>query len=135
MKQISIYADGYSVNFKGKSGIGLVFLYEAVKKEYSIPLGFEHIGRAELLAVIHGLKLLNQSCEVSLFSDNQLAMDIINEVKRASANMDLWNQYHEAANGHTIKATWIRQNSDKWNTRAIELSLMAAKTQKSWSSE
>lgn len=135
MKSIELWADGYAMKYNGNSGAGIILLYNGIKREYAIPLGIESVGRAELLAIIHGLKLLKEPCLVKVFSDNQVNILCITGEYRKKANADLWEQYAEVAKGHEIIANWVAMNSTEWNKRAIQLSMQAARTQQAWASE
>lgn len=134
MKAIELHCDGFSVNGKGKSGAGAILLYNGIKREWQIPLGTENTFRAELLAVIHGLRKLSEPCKVDIFSDNQIAMYCITGEYRKKSNLELWDLYAEAAKGHEITAHWNALGSTQWNRRANELSQQAALTQVHWQS-
>lgn len=130
MKKIELWADGSCLSNPGKSGAGIVLVYGTVKKEYAIPLGDSTNNRAELSAIIEGLKLLKEACEVHLFSDSQVTIDIINGTKQASSNLDLWQEYHRETMFHKIVATWIRKDSHVHNETCHNLAQKAAYSQK-----
>jgi ribonuclease HI len=73
----------------------------------------------ELTAVIEGLKMLKEPCDVHVVSDSSYVVKAINEwldnwIRRDFAkvkNPDLWRAYLEAAKPHRIKATWVRGHS------------------------
>lgn len=132
MKKVELHCDGFSENYNGQSGLGIILIFNGKMREWSIPIGNEKIARSELRAIIEGLKLVKEACEIAIYSDNQVTIKCITGEYRASSNLDLWEQYHEAAKGHVITATWNRVGSTQYNIRANELSMMAVSTQREW---
>lgn len=126
MKKVELWADGCSLNNPGESGAGVVLVYNGYEKDFSIPLGQSTNMRAELSAIIEGLKLITEACEVYIFSDSQVTIDIINGTKQASANLDLWQEYHKAAMFHRIRAEWIKKDTRPLNKRCHNLANQAA---------
>lgn len=127
MKQIELWADGSCLKNPGEGGAGIVLVYNGHEKGFSIPLGQTTNMRAELSAIIEGLKLIKEACEVFIFSDSEVTIDIINGTKQASSNLDLWQEYHTAAMFHVIKAEWIRKDSKPLNKRCHVLANEAAR--------
>ena len=118
-KQITLYSDGSSLGNPGPGGYGGILDYRGKRKSYSG--GEEHTtnNRMELTAVIEGLKMLKEPCDVHVVSDSSYVVKAINEwldnwIRRDFAkvkNLDLWRAYLEAAKPHRIKATWVRGHS------------------------
>ena len=118
-KQITLYSDGSSLGNPGPGGYGGILDYRGKRKSYSG--GEEHTtnNRMELMAVIEGLKMLKEPCDVHVVSDSSYVVKAINEwldnwIRRDFAkvkNPDLWRAYLEAAKPHRIKATWVRGHS------------------------
>ena len=118
-KQITLYSDGSSLGNPGPGGYGGILDYRGKRKSYSG--GEEHTtnNRMELTAVIEGLKMLKEPCDVHVVSDSSYVVKAINEwldnwIRRDFAkvkNPDLWRAYLEAAKPHRIKATWVRGHS------------------------
>lgn len=70
----------------------------------------------ELLAVIEGLKLLKEPCDVTVISDSSYVVKAINEwlqgwvrkeFKKVK-NVDLWEEYLAVSEPHNVRGTWIR---------------------------
>jgi ribonuclease HI len=84
----------------------------------------------ELRGVIEGLKLLQEPCYVEIVSDSSYVVKAINEwlagwvakeFKKVK-NVDLWQEYLEVSQPHTVKATWVRgHNGHPQNERCDEL--------------
>jgi ribonuclease HI len=83
----------------------------------------------EMTAVIEGLKVLSEPCEVLLISDSQYLLKGIlswrfnwrengwmrkpekNGVLRPVLNVDLWQELDALAEKHTIRGPWVRGHS------------------------
>ena len=115
-KQITLYSDGSSLGNPGPGGYGGILDYQGKRKHYSG--GEEHTtnNRMELTAVIEGLKMLKEPCDVHVVSDSSYVVKAINEwldnwIRKDFAkvkNPDLWRAYLEAAKPHHVRATWVR---------------------------
>lgn len=77
--------------------------------------------RMELLSVIHGLRSLEKSCDVEVFSDSQYVIKGLNEWldgwkakgwKRGRndpvKNVELWQDLDELRNRHDLRPAWVR---------------------------
>ncbi len=116
MKKIHLYSDGSSLGNPGFGGYCAILKYQNHQKIASGALKNATNNQMELLAVIEGLKLLKEPCEVTITSDSSYVVKAINEwlanwIKKDFKNVknpDLWKQYIEAAKPHKIKAVWVR---------------------------
>lgn len=116
LKQITLYSDGSSLGNPGPGGYGGILDYKGKRKEYYGGDIHTTNNRMELLAVIEGLKLLKEPCEVKVVSDSSYVVKAINEwlegwvakgFKKVK-NVDLWEAYLEAAKPHKVHGTWIK---------------------------
>ncbi len=116
MKAITLFSDGSALGNPGPGGYATILRFGEHEKILSG--GEEHTtnNRMELRGVIEGLKALKEPCDVEIVSDSSYVVKGINEwlagwVKRNFAkvkNPDLWKAYIDAAQGHRIRATWVR---------------------------
>ena len=129
-KQITLYSDGSSLGNPGPGGYGGILEFKGHRKEYSGGDAHTTNNRMELQAVIEGLKLLKEPCDVEIISDSAYVVKAINEwlegwVRKNFSkvkNVDLWKEYLEVAEPHTIRGTWIRgHNGHPENERCDEL--------------
>ena len=70
MKNVILYTDGACSGNPGKGGWGAVLIYKNIQKEFS---GYDPNttnNKMELSAVINGLKLLKEPCEVDVYTDS-----------------------------------------------------------------
>ena len=115
-KRITLYSDGSSLGNPGPGGYAGILQYGSRTKEYRGGEPMTTNNRMELRAVIEGLKLLKEPCDVTVVSDSSYVVKAINEwldgwiakgFKKVK-NVDLWQAYLEAAKPHRIKAVWVR---------------------------
>jgi ribonuclease HI len=135
---ITIYTDGSSRGNPGRGGYGTILLYGRHKKELS--QGYHHTtnNRMELMAVIAGLTAVKKKeLPIKIYSDSQYVVRAINEgwLKKwivthfsgGKKNKDLWMQYHQLAQHHTITLVWVKGHaSNPCNNRCDELATAAA---------
>lgn len=127
MKHIQLHCDGCALNNPvGQMGAGIVLIYQGVKKEWAIPLGIGSNNRAELGAVIEGLKKLTEACDVTIYSDSLIIINCITGVYQRNANRDLWDEYDAVSAQHKITAIWNKKDSTEWNRRCHDLANQAA---------
>lgn len=91
--------------------------------------------RMELMAVIEGLRALNQACTVTLHVDSVYVMKGLNEwlpgwkrngwrtsAKKPVKNVDLWQALDDQVARHDITWKWVKGHSgDEGNEKADEL--------------
>jgi len=135
---VTIYTDGSSRGNPGPGGYGTILMSGHHRKELS--QGYHHTtnNRMELMAVIAGLKALKKpGMNVTVYSDSQYVVKAVEEgwlknwiktnFKGGKKNPDLWWEYHELAQKHTIKFKWVKGHADNpFNNRCDELATEAA---------
>src|SRR6266849_2802122 len=118
MKKVYLITDGACVGNPGPGGWACILRYDNHKKELSGSEGMTTNNRMELRAVIEGLKVLLQSCEVTVITDSQYVRRGITEWleqwkaqgwrkktkgksgTREVLNRDLWLELESAASRH-----------------------------------
>ena len=72
--------------------------------------------RAETIAVLEALKVVDLSKKTVIFTDSKYVKNILNGRWRAQANLDLWEQIRELVEGRNVHAEWVKgHNGNKWN--------------------
>jgi len=139
MKVIHLYTDG-GCRGNGKDGenlgaIGGVLIYpeKNVTKEYKQAYENTTNNQMELLAVIEGLKLLKESCEVHIYSDsayvvNAYLQNWIGSWKAknwsrgkagALKNREIWIELDQLVNRHKVIFHKVKGHADNpYNNRA-----------------
>src|ERR1700740_348792 len=138
MNTVTIYTDGASRGNPGPGGYGVILMSGNHRKELSQGFRLTTNNRMELMAVIAGLEALKKDgMKITIYTDSQYVAKAINEgwlkkwiatqFKGGKKNKDLWMQFHELAQRHTIKFVWVRGHGDNpFNNRCDELATAAA---------
>lgn len=120
MKQIMLYTDGACSYNPGPGGWGAILEFKGIEKEIS---GFEPEttnNRMELTAVIQGLMILKEPCEVTIHTDSSYVLNGFekgwiynwqrngwkNSKKQPVENQDLWKMLIDQSKIH--KLTWVK---------------------------
>lgn len=120
-KVVDIYSDGACKGNPGIGGWGVLLRYGEVEKRLCGGARDTTNNRMELMAVIEGLKTLNQACRVRVHTDSQYVQKGISEwlpnwIRRgwktasggAVKNQDLWRLLAEQAARHQIEWFWVK---------------------------
>jgi ribonuclease HI len=132
-----MYTDGAARGNPGPGGYGVILMSGPHLKELSGGFRRTTNNRMELLAVIMGLSALKSPGQaVTVYSDSQYVVKAIEEGWlrnwlrigfKGKKNADLWRRYHELAQKHTVRFTWVKGHADNpYNNRCDELATEAA---------
>jgi len=138
-KEIHLYTDGAARGNPGPGGYGMVLEWpeKNYRKEFSE--GFKHTtnNRMELLAVIEGLKKLNESpLKVKVYTDSKYVADAF--VKnwvfgwerkgfKDRKNTDLWIALLKEYRKHEVSFHWVKgHNNHPQNERCDRLAVEAS---------
>jgi len=116
MKKVHLYSDGSSLGNPGLGGYCAILKYKGHEKIAKGSQRDATNNQMELKAVIEGLKILKEPCEVDVTSDSSYVVKGINEwlvgwVKKdfkKVKNPDLWREYIDVSKTHKIKAFWVK---------------------------
>lgn len=137
MKKVDIYTDGACSGNPGAGGWAAVLIYNGVEKEISGYNKDTTNNRMELFAVIQGLKQLNQSCEVTVYSDSAYVCNAFTENwidewqhndwklkdrKTPVKNADLWKSLLYECAKHRVSFVKVKGHADNaYNNRCDKL--------------
>ena len=94
--------------------------------------------RMELTAAIKALEALNESCQVTLYSDSKYLIDgmtkgwarswrrsnWIKSDKKPALNPDLWERLLDLCERHKVEFVWVRgHDGDEYNERCDRLAV------------
>jgi ribonuclease HI len=116
MKQVHLFSDGSSLGNPGAGGYCAILKYGNAQKIVKGGEADTTNNRMELKAVIEGLKVLKEPCEVVITSDSNYVIKAINEwldgwIKKDFKNVkniDLWREYIRVSKPHKIKGIWVK---------------------------
>jgi ribonuclease HI len=136
LKSVEIYTDGACSGNPGPGGWAAILIYNGRER---IASGGEQAttnNRMELTAAIQGLKLLNQQCNVRLYSDSTYLVDALTKgwLERWRLNMwrtankddvknrDLWGQIAALHSWHDVEWLKVKGHADnEYNNRCDAL--------------
>ncbi len=141
MKHVDIYTDGACKFNPGPGGFAAILVYNGREKEVSGGEKSTTNNRMELLAAINGLKMLKESCEVTLYSDSKYLIDSVEKGwvyswqkngwrkadKSPALNPDLWQELLGLLEKHTVSFVWVKgHNGHEYNERCDRLAVAGA---------
>lgn len=136
MKKVDLYTDGACSGNPGAGGWAAILVYNGIEKEISGYNKETTNNRMEVFAVIQGLKKLNQSCDVTVYSDSAYVCNAFNEQwidswrrnnwktagKDKVKNEDLWKQLLFETERHVVRFVKVKGHADnEYNNRCDKL--------------
>lgn len=126
MKKVELYTDGACSGNPGKGGWGAVLIYKGIQKQFS---GYEEQttnNRMEITAVVKGLQLLKESCQVTVFSDSAYVCNAFLQNwidnwqangwktanKKPISNKDLWLELVDLCKQHQVEFVKVKGHAD-----------------------
>ena len=141
LKHIDLYTDGACSGNPGVGGYGGILMYRGVEREYSGVDANTTNNRMEITAVIEGLKMLKEPCEVHIYSDSAYLVNCYiqrwykgwqqfgwyNSKNEPVKNQDLWEELIPCFENLHYSFIKIKGHSkDRWNDRVDKLAQAAA---------
>jgi ribonuclease HI len=133
--KIQIFTDGACKGNPGIGGWGVLIKYSKISNELK---GFQSKttnNRMELIAVIEGLKSVEEDVKIEIITDSKYVKNGINQwivnwknngwktaAKKPVKNKDLWQALDQATSNHDISWEWVRGHTgDPGNEEADRL--------------
>ena len=127
MFQVTLYTDGSCLGNPGPGGYAAVLNCNGRAKEITGGANHTTNNRMELQAVIAGLQALKRRCQVTVVTDSQYVVTILNN-GRAKANLDMVQQVRQLAGRHDITVQQVRGHSGhEMNERCDQLATAMAR--------
>jgi ribonuclease HI len=127
MFQVTLYTDGSCLGNPGPGGYAAVLNCDGRAKEITGGSNHTTNNRMELQAVVAGLQALKRHCQVTIVTDSQYVVTILNN-GRAKANLDLVQQLRQLACRHDITVQQVRGHSGhEMNERCDQLATAVAR--------
>ena len=140
MKTVEIYTDGACSGNPGPGGYGVILKSGDHQREISAGFRKTTNNRMEMRAVIEGLRLLKEPCQVTVYSDSKYLVDAVQKgwarrwqknnwyrnVREKALNTDLWTALLELLENHQVKFHWVRgHDGHPENERCDQLAVQA----------
>ena len=140
MKKVTLYTDGACSGNPGPGGYGAVLIYNGVEKEISGGQKDTTNNQMEMMAVIKGLEMLKEPCEVKVYSDSAYVVNSIqkgwiyswkkNNWKKADKskvkNIDFWERLLSQLEIHKVEFLKVKGHADdELNNRCDRLAVAA----------
>ncbi len=140
VKKVTLITDGSCLGNPGPGGWAAILRFNSQTKELSGGEPATTNNRMEMTAVIEGLTILKEPCEISIEIDSQYVKNGVTEwmsgwkrrgwktaAKKPVKNQDLWQKIDVALAQHTVNWKWVKGHADHDdNNRCDELARGAA---------
>lgn len=138
MKDIKLYTDGACSGNPGPGGYGAILIYNMVEKEVSGGEKKTTNNKMEITAVLEGLKLLKEPCNVTVYSDSAYVVNSIQKGwiynwkknnwrksdKSKVKNIELWEELLRLMDIHNVSFVKVKGHSDnEYNNRCDKLAV------------
>ncbi len=138
MKKVILYTDGACSGNPGPGGYAAILIYNGIEKEVSGGEQNTTNNKMEMMAVIKGLEILKEPCEVNVYSDSAYVVNSIEKGwvyswkkngwkkadKKEVKNIDLWERLLKQLDIHTVKFLKVKGHStDELNNRCDALAV------------
>ena len=140
MYDISLYVDGACSNnglINSIGAWGAVLIYKNHIKQAGNIIDDKLTctnQRAEIIAIIEGLKLLTKSCNITIYTDSLYVINTITQNWKRNANQDLWLILDNQLKKHVYNFKWIKGHSgNNYNEMANIIAQQCTKTKIRWS--
>ena len=124
MKEVDMYTDGACKGNPGAGGFCCILRYKGKEKLVSGGEANTTNNRMELCAVISGLEILREPCEVTVYSDSKYVVDAMKlgwargwkekgwkkSDGKTALNTDLWERLLSLSEMHRLRFVWVKGN-------------------------
>lgn len=138
MKKVTLYTDGACSGNPGPGGYAAILIYNGVEKEISGGEKNTTNNKMEMMAVIKGLEMLKEQCEVSVYSDSAYVVNSIEKGwiyswkkngwkksdKKEVKNIELWERLLKLMEIHKVTFLKVKGHADdELNNRCDRLAV------------
>ena len=138
MKKVTLYTDGACSGNPGPGGYGAILIYNGIEKEVSGGEKNTTNNKMEMMAVIKGLEMLKEPCEVFVYSDSAYVVNSIEKGwiyswkkngwkksdKKEVKNIELWERLLKLMEIHKVTFLKVKGHADdELNNRCDRLAV------------
>ena len=132
MNEVDMYTDGACKGNPGAGGFCCILRYKGKEKLVSGGEANTTNNRMELCAVISGLEILREPCEVTVYSDSKYVVDAMKlgwargwkekgwkkSDGKTALNTDLWERLLSLSEMHRLRFVWVKgHDGHEYNER------------------
>jgi len=132
LKEVDMYTDGACKGNPGAGGFCCILKYKGKEKLVSGGEANTTNNRMELRAVISGLEILREPCEVTVYSDSKYVVDAMKlgwargwkekgwkkSDGKTALNTDLWERLLSLSEMHRLRFVWVKgHDGHEYNER------------------
>ena len=138
MKKVILYTDGACSGNPGPGGYATILIYNNIEKEIVGGQKDTTNNKMEMMAVIKGLEMLKEPCEVEVYSDSAYVVNSIEKGwiyswrkngwkkadKKEVKNIDLWERLLKQLEIHKVTFNKVKGHAqDELNNRCDRLAV------------
>lgn len=138
MKKVILYTDGACSGNPGPGGYAAILIYNNIEKEIVGGQKDTTNNKMEMMAVIKGLEILKEPCEVEVYSDSAYVVNSIEKGwiyswrkngwkkadKKEVKNIDLWERLLKQLEIHKVTFNKVKGHAqDELNNRCDKLAV------------
>ncbi len=138
MKKVILYTDGACSGNPGPGGYAAILIYNNIEKEIVGGQKDTTNNKMEMMAVIKGLEMLKEPCEVEVYSDSAYVVNSIEKGwiyswrkngwkkadKKEVKNIDLWERLLKQLEIHKVTFNKVKGHAqDELNNRCDKLAV------------
>ncbi|MDD3303917.1 MAG: ribonuclease HI [Clostridia bacterium] len=138
VKNVKIYTDGACSGNPGPGGYAAILIYKGIEKEISGGELNTTNNKMEITAVVKGLELLKEACDVTVYSDSAYVVNSVEKGwlyswkknnwikadKERVKNIELWEEMLALLETHNVRFVKVKGHSDNtYNNRCDELAV------------
>lgn len=137
-KNVILYTDGACSGNPGPGGYGAILIFKGIEKEISGGEINTTNNKMEIMAVVKGLEILKEPCDVTVYSDSAYVVNAIEKGwiyswqknnwiksdKKRVKNIELWEELLKLMNYHNVKFVKVKGHADnEYNNRCDHLAV------------
>ena len=137
-KNVILYTDGACSGNPGPGGYAAILIYKGMEKEISGGEPNTTNNKMEIMAVVKGLEMLKEPCNVTIYSDSAYVVNSIEmgwifnwqknnwkkKDKSSVKNIELWEEMLKLLKIHNVKFVKVKGHSDnEYNNRCDKLAV------------
>lgn len=137
-KEVLLYTDGACSGNPGPGGYGAILIFKGIEKEISGGELNTTNNKMEITAVVKGLEMLKEPCNVTVYSDSAYVVNAIEKNwlyswkknnwikadKKKVKNIELWEELLRLMEYHNVKFIKVKGHADnEYNNRCDRLAV------------